>query len=45
MFYQRVFKTTHGVDRSGKKTRFEYLWKDKTEMKSKEPGEEPVQLP
>jgi hypothetical protein len=27
------------------KTRFEYLWRDETEMKSKEPGGEPVQLP
>jgi hypothetical protein len=27
------------------KTRFEYLWKDETKMKSKEPGDEPVQLP
>jgi hypothetical protein len=27
------------------KTRFEYLWRDETEMKSKEPGGEPVQPP
>jgi hypothetical protein len=44
MFYQRIFKATHGVDRSGK-TRFEYLWRDETEMKSKELGGEPVQPP
>jgi hypothetical protein len=27
------------------KTRFEYLWRDETEMKFKELGGEPVQLP
>jgi hypothetical protein len=27
------------------KTRFEYLWRDEAEMRSKEPGGEPVQLP
>jgi hypothetical protein len=31
------------IDRA--KTRFEYLWRDETEMKSKEPGGEPVQPP
>jgi hypothetical protein len=44
MFYQWIFKTTQGVDRSDKK-RFEYLWRDETEMKSKEPGGEQVQPP
>jgi hypothetical protein len=43
MFYQRKFKTTHGVHRSGETT-FEYLWREETEMKSEEPGGEPVRL-
>jgi hypothetical protein len=44
MFYQRILKSTHGVDRSGKTT-FEYLWRDEIVVKFKELGGEPVQLP